>query len=252
MALGLRRYAAQLGCLSLAALLAACTLTRPYAVERYIRYPVKSGDTLSAIAERFEVDTQELRTLNVIADPAQLVPGTELKIPYHGQSTARTAADLKAAEKLLRPAPAKAARAAISPAAARYIGVMAKPVPGAKLYSPFGTRAGNFHEGVDLSAASGTAIYAAHDGEVVYSGSRLRGYGNLIVLRGDGILTVYAHNRKNYVDSGDSVKRGEKIAEVGSTGKANGPHCHFEVRVKNGSGLYQALDPSAFFPGGIH
>ncbi len=82
-------------------------------------------------------------------------------------------------------------------------------------------------------------MFAADDGRVVYSDSRIRGYGNMIVIKHAGNLsTVYAHNKVNLVKEGDFVRRGQKIAEVGKTGNATGPHLHFEVR--NGQ---EAVDP---------
>jgi len=86
------------------------------------------------------------------------------------------------------------------------------------------------HRGVDLTAPRGTDVYAAMDGQVVDSG-RHKDYGNFVVLdHGNGVTTLYAHHKLNYVRTGDVVRRGQKIAEVGSTGKSTGPHLHFELR----------------------
>jgi murein DD-endopeptidase MepM/ murein hydrolase activator NlpD len=97
--------------------------------------------------------------------------------------------------------------------------------------SPFGARDGRAHEGVDLPAPTGTPVIAAADGEVVYVGDGIRGYGNLVVLQHPGdLLTVYAHNSAVYVTQGQSVRAGDRVAAVGQTGRASGPHLHFEVR----------------------
>jgi lipoprotein NlpD len=97
--------------------------------------------------------------------------------------------------------------------------------------SPFGARDGRAHEGIDLPAPTGTPVIAAADGEVVYAGSGIRGYGNLVVLQHPGdLLTVYAHNSELFVALGQHVRAGDRIAAVGQTGRATGPHLHFEVR----------------------
>ena len=95
----------------------------------------------------------------------------------------------------------------------------------------FGSRHGRLHAGVDISAPQGADVLASRDGTVVYSGSRFRGYGNVVMIdHGDGFLTVYAHNSKNLVQMGERVARGQVIARVGATGNATGSHCHFEIR----------------------
>lgn len=87
------------------------------------------------------------------------------------------------------------------------------------------------HRGIDLNAPAGTAVFAALDGEVTQVG-RHRQYGNYVVVEhGNGVVTLYAHNKLNLVQLGDIVRRGQKIAEVGRTGNATGPHLHFELKV---------------------
>ena len=87
------------------------------------------------------------------------------------------------------------------------------------------------HKGVDLTAPTGTAVFAALDGQVIISG-RHKQYGNYVVVdHGNGVSTVYAHHSLNLVHEGEIVRRGQKIAEVGRTGNATGPHLHFELRV---------------------
>jgi len=87
------------------------------------------------------------------------------------------------------------------------------------------------HKGVDLNAPSGTSVFAAMDGQVVAVG-RQRQYGNFVTIdHGNGVVTHYGHHRINLVEVGDVVRRGQKIAEVGRTGNATGPHLHFELRM---------------------
>lgn len=87
------------------------------------------------------------------------------------------------------------------------------------------------HRGVDLTGPVGSDIYAALDGRVVEA-MRHRQYGNYVLLdHGNGVTTLYAHNKVNCVRVGDVVLRGQKIAELGRTGNATGPHLHFELRL---------------------
>jgi murein DD-endopeptidase MepM/ murein hydrolase activator NlpD len=87
------------------------------------------------------------------------------------------------------------------------------------------------HRGIDFTAPQGTAVFAADRGTVLTVG-RQRLYGNFVVVdHGNGVVTLYAHHRANFVKEGQIVQRGQKLAEVGRTGNATGPHLHFELRV---------------------
>lgn len=90
------------------------------------------------------------------------------------------------------------------------------------------------HKGIDVSADEGALVRAANDGLVGYSDNGIRGYGNTVLLiHADGTVSLYAHQRANYVFAGQTVQRGQVIGEVGATGLAWGPHLHFEWR-RNG------------------
>ncbi len=109
------------------------------------------------------------------------------------------------------------------------------PVNNAVISSEFGSRNNPIthnaetHKGVDLSAEKGSDIFAAESGTVVLS-QKSATYGNYMIIdHGDGLKTLYAHCNKLYKSVGDTVKRGEVIAAVGSTGQSTGPHLHFEV-----------------------
>ncbi len=106
--------------------------------------------------------------------------------------------------------------------------------------SPITGRA-ELHNGIDIPCAYGSAIYASDGGTVLISEYHYS-YGNYIVIdHGDGISTLYAHNTKNLVRVGDTVKQGQQIAQAGSTGDSRGNHCHFCVRI-NG----QHTDPMKY------
>jgi murein DD-endopeptidase MepM/ murein hydrolase activator NlpD len=114
------------------------------------------------------------------------------------------------------------------------------PVSGA-VVSPFGIRWGRMHEGIDISAGSGSPVAAAAAGTVISVGY-LGGYGNLVVVdHGGGLATAYAHLSGYAVGSGQSVSQGQVVGYVGCTGHCYGPHLHFEVRV-NGA----AVDPLGY------
>src|SRR6478735_1305102 len=101
----------------------------------------------------------------------------------------------------------------------------------------------HFHAGLDFAAPQGTPIYATANGIVTTAGNMANGYGNHVVINhGYGYETLYGHMFKVKTRAGSRVKRGEIIGYVGSTGKATGPHCHYEVH-KNG----RKIDPVYFF-----
>ncbi len=106
-----------------------------------------------------------------------------------------------------------------------------KPLVGGRFSSPFGSRWGRMHKGVDWSCSVGTTIKASSGGTVASAGW-VNGYGYCITIRHpDGKKTLYAHLSKILVSAGESVKQGEKIALSGNTGNSTGPHLHFEIFV---------------------
>jgi murein DD-endopeptidase MepM/ murein hydrolase activator NlpD len=125
------------------------------------------------------------------------------------------------------------------------------PVSGVQVGSPFGFRIdpitgrSALHTGLDFPADTGTPILAAAGGVVVVQEYHVA-YGNMVEIdHGNNLITRYAHASAVHVKKGDIVKRGQKIAEVGSTGRSTGPHLHFEVWV---SGVPQ--DPQRFLAAG--
>ena len=114
-----------------------------------------------------------------------------------------------------------------------------RPVANGFISSYFGERADpfdgleTFHKGVDFAGTPGSPVVAVAAGVVTWAGERT-GYGRLIEINhGDGFATRYAHNERTLVTVGQTVKRGERIALMGSTGRSTGPHVHFEV-LRNG------------------
>lgn len=86
-----------------------------------------------------------------------------------------------------------------------------------------------FHQGIDFAAPRGSPVVAVADGVVTFSGKK-GGYGRIVEIKHvGGLITRYAHNQANLVQEGQMVRRGQRIASVGSSGTATGPHCHFEV-----------------------
>ncbi len=104
-----------------------------------------------------------------------------------------------------------------------------------------------FHPGIDIPASKGTQVRAVADGLVILSAKNqdgYSGYGRIVIIdHGWGIKTLYAHNKKNLVNTGDCIRAGEVIGEVGSSGNATGSHLHFEIR-KDG----QPVNPLKYLP----
>ena len=98
-----------------------------------------------------------------------------------------------------------------------------------------------YHVGIDIAANTGTVFVASMEGIVVYSGE-LDGYGKCIQTQIDDVLVIYGHCSKLYVNTGDTLTKGQQLGEVGATGNATGPHLHFEIRK---SGRY--VDPELVF-----
>lgn len=111
------------------------------------------------------------------------------------------------------------------------------------LTSVFGMRWGVLHAGIDLGAPTGTPIYAAAAGTVIFSGPQ-GGYGNIVIIdHGYGFHTAYAHMSRTIAVNGSRVLRGELIGLIGSTGNSTGPHLHFETRV-----FGRPYDPLQYLP----
>lgn len=239
---------------------------------------VVAGDTLYSIAWESGRDHRELAIWNRIAPPYTIKPGQQIRVmPPEKQAAAESkpivpgkpaakttttkSATAKPAAKPASPAAKPAAPAAAKPATTKSAttksetktatakstapltppkrGDWAWPAEGAILnqYSESGSK------GLDIGGSKGAAVRAAAGGRVVYQGSGLRGYGQLIIIKhSDEFLSAYAHNDRIHVKEGDVVKRGQKIADMGSTG-TDRVKLHFEIR-RQGT----PIDPLKYLP----
>lgn len=164
---------------------------------------VKRGDTIDGICKKYDVDMTELVNSNPGVDVMRLRIGERLFVPGSG-----------ALQQLFR---------------------FGWPVHG-RISSRYGNRfhpifrRRMMHTGLDIAARTGTPIRTALPGRVVYAGWK-GGYGRAVIIEhANGYETLYGHCSKILVKRGQTVKRGEEIAKVGSTGVSNGPHVHFEVK----------------------
>ncbi len=184
-----------------------------------IKYTVKKGDTLASIAKKYSGDAEEIASFNGL-EGGTLALGAEIIIP-DGEITVAAA-----------PAKSGSVTAAahnVGPkGTTQQVGYYMRPISG-------GTRTQGIHgyNGVDIGAPIGTPILASATGDVIvakasgYNG----GYGSYVVIQhGNGAQTLYSHASSVIVSVGQHVEQGQVIGYVGQTGKATGPHLHFEIR----------------------
>jgi lipoprotein NlpD len=208
---------------------------------------VRKGETIYRIARTYGIEPRDLMEANDLSDPRQLRLGLELFVPGARRpldvpplAPGTEPEDAPGPPEPARPAPAPTAGPppaghapaglpAAPPRSGAGPGRLRWPVKGL-LYSRFGMRQGQRHDGIDVAAPEGSPVTAAADGTVVYAGQQ-SGYGHVVIVRHPGgLLTLYAHNAKVLVAEGARVKAGEAIARVGQSGSTTGPHLHFEVR----------------------
>jgi lipoprotein NlpD len=200
-------------------------------------YRVKRGDTLARIAldhgqaPRDVANWNKAENSNFNPDVIEVGDLVLIKPPASAKTAAAKPVEKKAAataDKADSSAPVEAAKPDTTKSE-----MVAEP--GIRLSWPAkGKVTGEFNEtnkGIDIAGKVGEPVLAAADGKVVYAGNSLRGYGNLVIVKHDNTyLTAYAHNSKLLVKEGDSVRKGQKIAEMGDT-DTNSPKLHFELRV---------------------
>lgn len=215
-------------------------------------YRIRRGDTLIGISLDHGVAWRDLASWNNIDNPNLIEVDELLRVrppspapsaktvvssipsstavapsPPSASSTSTTRSTTPASPpQSAQPALSQSPRPAESSASAASSGFLSWPSQG-PVITPF-TEPGS--KGIALSGREGDPVMAAGDGRVVYSGSGLRGYGNLVIVKHDGdFLTAYAHNKSILVKEGQTVKRGQQIAELGKT-DSDIPKLHFEVR----------------------
>ncbi len=214
-------------------------------------YTVQRGDTLVRIALDHGQNWRDLARWNGIDNPNLIEVGEVLRVtpPAEGVVARPIGAPVVQAQPLPpqagRPAPAAAPAAAPPPAAASAPPASADDLVWA--WPAQGQTVGVFDEaknkGIDIAGKAGDAVLAAADGRVVYAGSGLRGYGNLIILKHNNTyLTAYAHNQSLLVKEDQTVRQGQKIAEMGST-DADRVKLHFEIRRQG-----KPVDPARYLP----
>lgn len=247
------------GCLGACVIVADPEGSAPYQAARPTHYTVLPGDTLYAIAFRLKIDWRDLARWNGLDNPSLIHPGQrlELQAPATGKKSksrvAKTSAPApaprKAKERTARKAPdrsAKAKAATPSPAAPATSRV---GTPFAWRWPASGPVLATFSDpaeagrGIDVGGKQGDGVRAAAGGRVVYTGSGLRYYGNLVIIKHDDtFLSAYGYNEDLLVSQGDEVRAGQRIARMG-LGPGKRPRLHFEIRV-NG----KPVDPLRYLP----
>ena len=237
-------------------------------------YVVQAGDTLYSIAFENGLDYMDVARDNGLKDPAAIQVGQKLRlltpkeevvteappppvvtrIPQMGEIKTQpkvgrllyNAQAMAKAERLQQEgapsvsAPAPVARAELPPAADDSSVEWGMPARGQLIagYSQSANR-----KGVDIGGARGQPIFASAAGKVVYSGTGLRGYGKLIIIKHNStFLSAYAHNERLMVKEGQTVRKGQQIAEMGSS-DADQVKLHFEIRK-----LGKPVDPAKYLP----
>jgi murein DD-endopeptidase MepM/ murein hydrolase activator NlpD len=228
-------------------------------------HSVEQTDTVESISQRYGVSTEEIAELNQIPSTGRIVGRERIFIPLgsgkppgDGRPVKERPIETTGTEASLRSAVSQVAKTTSRSSSSRTGGVNGRkcqataqscflwPVQGevVQWFGKQGKGSTGDSDGINIKAPAGADVIAAANGEVLYSGDAIKGYGNLILLRHESnIITVYAHNRINLVKEGARVMRGEKIAEVGNSGAASESLLHFEVRVNE-----QPVDPTLYLP----
>jgi len=193
-------------------------------------HTVKQGETVKSLSRRCGISARDIRELNGLDDKTKLRPGKPIFLYGIDRLICKATGGPRGKKRR------KAGKT-----------TWVWPTRIGRLSSAFDARRGKRrkHRGIDIAAKTGTKIYAAMRGTVVFSGTQ-GAYGRVIIIEHpNNYVTVYAHNSMNQAEQGDEVGQSTWIANVGNTGRSTGPHLHFEIR-KNGV----PTDPLKLLPGG--
>jgi lipoprotein NlpD len=232
-------------------------------------YTIKPGDTLIRIGLETGQSHKDIARWNALENPNKIEVGQVIRVvaPVAGETAVAVAKPVAAPAATTTALPAASAPAAapaaasssVAPAPAASAATAAKPVAPAPapasggddevawIWPGSGTVLAGFDEvknkGLDIGGNAGDPVLAAGEGKVVYAGAGLRGYGNLIILKHNNTyLTAYAHNQTLLVKEDQTVKKGQKIAEMGNS-DADRVKLHFEVRRQG-----KPVDPAKYLP----
>jgi lipoprotein NlpD len=218
-------------------------------------YTVKPGDTLIRIGLDSGQNWRDLSRWNSIDNPNQIEVGQVLSTTPPPGNAAVVARPVASQAPVSTPLPAQTVSSAKPAANAAPTTLSDAPSPPhssgedglAWIWPAEGTQLAGFDEvknkGIDIAGKAGDAVLASADGRVVYSGAGLRGYGNLIILKHNNTyLTAYAHNQTLLVKEDQAVRKGQKIAEMGSS-DADRVKLHFEIRRQG-----KPVDPLKYLP----
>jgi lipoprotein NlpD len=224
-------------------------------------HKIAEGETLFAIARRYGRDVNLLAHLNGVRDAYHLPVGHYLYIPptniyppslkkeLHASASVESGGTQPAPvskgngrERILAPSRTPVVDQQVKKSKRNYGFIY--PVRG-RIIRWFSGNPKDIHKGIDIAAPEGTPVVAARSGKVIYSGDKIPGYGNLIIVdHGDGFATLYGNNQRNLVTRiNQRIRRGDRIALVGRGDKSEPSHLHFEIRKDS-----IAVNPLVYFP----
>ncbi len=201
-------------------------------------HKVSEGDTLYSIAWRYGRDYKELASANSISPPYIITLGQRIRLDLRGTVSSASKKSPPASHKKNRQVkPSSKTKPVVTSKNKTRASTKSKTVKGVNWHWPHlgqiiagYSSAGNDNKGIDIAGKLGDSVFSAANGEVVYAGSGLLGYGKLIIINhNQHYLSAYAHNDQILVKEGQRIKQGQKIAEMGNTG-TNRTKLHFEIR----------------------